>query len=87
MFSFRGGTMIINTPDELSDYVAEAVVRLGYLFPDLIFKICDSGIQVEGAVSDETKLRRDVLYAVYRQKTFITTLPLRTSLVQLLAGR
>lgn len=87
MFSFPGGTMIINTPDELSDYVAEAVVRLGYLFPDLIFKSCDSGIQVEGAVSDETKLRRDVLYAVYRQKIFITTLPLRTSLVRLLAGR
>lgn len=79
--------MIINTPDELSDYVAEAVVRLGYLFPDLIFKNCDSGIQVEGAVPDETKLRRDVLYAVYRQKTFVTTLQLRASLIQLLAGR
>ena len=79
--------MIIITPDVLSEHVPEAMTRLGYLYPDLVFTGCDGGIQVEGAISDETKLRRDVLYAVYRQKTFVTTLPLRASLIQLLAGR
>jgi len=68
--------------------VAElALVRLGYLNPKLTFKYLEHSIVVSSLdVMDEAQIRRDVLYALYREKIYAETLPMRKALVNLVSA-
>jgi hypothetical protein len=67
-------------------HLASATTRLGYLYPDLVFTIIDEGVAVTGD-GEESVLRREVLHAVYREKIFAETLPLRRTLIDGLLAR
>lgn len=67
-------------------YLSSAATRLGYLYPELLFTVRDDAVEVTGAV-EESVMRREVLHAVYREKIFAETLPLRRTLIDGLLGR
>lgn len=59
-----------------------AITRLGYLYPTLQFAIANDGIEIAGNSEQPTDhLRREVMYAVYREKILADTLPLRSALL------
>ena len=68
---------------ELITYAETVIVRLGYLYPKLQFDITDGGIEAVGdGIVDTETLRRDVQYALYREKIYAETLELRIALVK-----
>ena len=79
---------IVPIPSDLSVYIPQALVRLGYLYKDLEFRQVVEGVAVEGEeVSLTPKLLREVLYQVYREKVYQESLPLRRAMYQMLSGR
>ncbi len=80
--------MFIGIPGELRSAVELAVVRLGYLYPALTFHVENEGIQVEGTLPDDASiLRRDALYAVYREKIYADTLEMRSTFLSAVTRR
>ena len=70
--------MLIAIPSSMEAYLSAAVVRLGYLFPNLSFGASEQGITVAGMTTEVAEqLKRDVLHAVYREKVYAETLPMR----------
>lgn len=58
-------------------FAPAAVGRLGYLYPKLRFAVRGNTIVVDGSDIDEARLRRDVLYQLYREKIYQDSLPTR----------
>ncbi len=57
-----------------------AIARLQYLHPGLSFHTHSNAIAVTGSTLVEVAvLRRDVLHAVYREKIYLETLPMRSA--------
>ncbi|GGE48064.1 MULTISPECIES: hypothetical protein [Rhodobacterales] len=77
----------ISIDPELHPCIPAALLRLGYLYPELDFLVSDKGVAVHGASgSDLARLKREVTYQVYREKVFRQTLSMRQSLYAMLAG-
>lgn len=75
--------LCIEVPEPLRGYIAPAVTRLAYLYPTVAFVIRDSVIEAKTTNHlSETLLRREVYYALYREKIFADTLDLRRALVE-----
>lgn len=68
----------------MEEAAPEAVVRLAYLYPKLQFTLTADEIEISGPVDDEAVVRRDVAYALYRQRIFQRSLPLRQALLDTL---
>jgi hypothetical protein len=79
-------TTIVAVEPTFRLHLASATTRLGYLYPDLVFTVIDEGVAVTGE-GEESILRREVLHAVYREKIFAETLPLRRTLIDGLLAR
>jgi hypothetical protein len=73
--------VVADIPQTLLPYAEPALARLRYLYPRLTFALCESGIKVNGDTSVVSIAAREVLYAVYREKIYAETLPLRRSLI------
>jgi hypothetical protein len=72
---------------EFHPCIPAALLRLGYLYPELDFSVSEQGVAVLGAsAADPAQLEREVSYQVYREKIFRQTLPMRQSLYAMLAG-
>ena len=67
-------------------HLPSAATRLGYLYPKLCFEVTAAGMEVSGEF-DESILRREILHAVYRERIFAETLPLRRTLIDGLLAR
>ena len=75
--------MIVEIPDALARFVESALVRLRAQHTGIEFEICPQGIRItpsEQATSG--RLYSSVLHAVYREKIYTETLPMRVALMQ-----
>ena len=82
--------MIVPVPKAFWPYVDPALERLRYLYPKAVFTVEKAGecIRAESTESmDEETLRREIHYAVYREKIYAETLSLRRSLVEAVTRR
>ncbi|PZQ46097.1 MAG: hypothetical protein DI556_21315 [Rhodovulum sulfidophilum] len=77
----------ISIDPEFHPCIPAALLRLGYLYPELDFAVSELGVAVHGASgSVPAGLEREVTYQVYREKIFRQTLSMRQSLYAMLAG-
>lgn len=71
----------------LIGYASNALVRLGYLYPDAVFEAGEAAVSVTGPITDIAVMRREVLHATYRERIYAETLPLRRRLLDGLLAR
>lgn len=77
----------ISIDPEFHACIPAALLRLGYLYPELNFGVSGQGVTVRGEfTANPTQLEHEVTYQVYREKIFQQTLPMRQSLYAMLAG-
>ena len=74
----------IDLSPEVSPYAASAIARLRYLRPGWTFVERDGAIEVEADASSQD-VGREVFHAIYREKIYTETLPLRRDLFAMLA--
>ncbi len=77
--------MNILVSEHLSRAAPAALARLAYHYPELHFAVKGETIEVSGEDFDETVMRREVSYALYRQHIFDQSLTLRTALLTTLS--
>lgn len=80
-------TFLIEIEPLFRGHLAAAVARLSYLYPQSTFAVTETGVSVSTGDRDETDLKREIFYAVYRQQIYIETLPLRRTLIDGLLAR
>lgn len=67
--------------EKLIQFAPAALIRLGYLYPDLVFKIELDVVVVENcSIDSERVVRRDISYTFYREKIYSETLSMRQAL-------
>lgn len=77
----------ISIDTEFDPCIPAALLRLGYIYPELDFSVSDKGVTVYGASGfDPAQIEREVTYQIYREKIFRQTLPMRQKLYAMLAG-
>lgn len=73
--------MVIDVPISFLEYMEAACVRLGYLFPELVFCGTKEGVKVdypdEIADPSEAEVRKQILHQLYREKIYTETLSIR----------
>jgi len=80
--------MFVRVAPPLQPYVDQALTRLAYLYPRVKFAAVPGGILIEEERAVEVnELARNVHYALYREKIYAETLPLRRALVEAVAGK
>jgi hypothetical protein len=67
----------IEVKPAFAGYLDAAITRLSYLFPRLRFSQCDIAISVSGDSLDHATITREVNFALYRERIYSETLPLR----------
>jgi hypothetical protein len=78
----------IDIPYTLHRFVDGALLRLQSQYPNLDFRASSTGIEVAStAALDLSDLRKQISYAVYREKIYVETLPLRRSLIEAVTTR
>lgn len=74
--------MQIDIPSPLANFIDAALIRLQGQFPDIAFERTQDGIRASaGTQSAPEHLRSVVLHAIYREKIYTETLPLREALL------
>jgi hypothetical protein len=69
-------------------FVEPALARLGYLFPKVEFVFEGSAIAIKDTFGAPPEtVAREVRYALYREKIYAETLPLRRALVEAVTGK
>jgi hypothetical protein len=80
--------MIVPVEGPFRPHIATAVTRLRYLFPALRFEASVDWIIVTGKVGvDANALAREIQYALYREKIYSETLPMRHALIEAVTRR
>jgi hypothetical protein len=78
--------LIITISEVLRPYAELATVRLGYLYPKMSFSCQVHTILISSETEiDEITTRRDILYALYREKIYAETLSMRQALVTMVS--
>lgn len=73
--------MQIDLPSSLAGFIDAALIRLQSQFPETVFERTPAGIQADvGSLAPE-HLRSAVLHAIYREKIYTETLPMRKELL------
>lgn len=73
----------IDVPEQFSEHIDAVVVRVGYLYPNIQLKQCGRGIHVSDVLESEIEIiKRDILYALYREKIYSDTIEMRDSLLR-----
>jgi hypothetical protein len=73
---------LIAVPQSFSAFVDGALLRIQSKYPSLRFCALGSDIGVSNLPKNEKdRVRKDVLYALYREKIYVETLPLRKALI------
>jgi len=72
----------IHVPPGFGEYVAPAIVRLTYLYPEFEFIHTASEIEVKGDFVEISRntMNREVHHQLYRERIYSETLPIRKSL-------
>lgn len=74
---------------EFRRFIPSALLRLGYIYPELNLSFSGNHIIITGDFS-KYKIReiyRDVRHQIYREKIFQDTLDMRKNLYKMLAGQ
>lgn len=69
-------SIIVTLPEACRPYIAQALVRLSYLHPEVRFD-CTEGVVVAEQNSAGTVSAREIRYQVYREKIYQESLPMR----------
>jgi hypothetical protein len=79
---------VVEIPPQFEKYADAAMLRLQALYPNcrLSGKGGTISIGSSGGIAEE-QLRKDILYAVYREKIYAETLVTRQALVAAVTGR
>lgn len=73
-------SLVVELDSSFAQFAPSAVLRLSYILPNLNFKASGAAVSVEGDLPEDLgALRRDILHAVYREKIYTETLPMRTA--------
>jgi hypothetical protein len=79
--------LVVEIGPKLLPHADAAIVRLSYLYPDVQFSLVADTIEVFGVKpSDQAALKKEVAYAVYRERIYRETLDIRKSLAKGLFG-
>lgn len=73
--------------DFAPEYVRAALMRLGYLHPEWSIEFSPAQIEVAGATESAEQVRREVHYAIYREKILSETMDMRRSLLEAVSRR
>ena len=76
----------IEIDKRLRYWLAEAVLRFRYLYPNIEVEIGEAAVTLHGEASDDPTVQRDFLFSLYRQKIYAETLPLRKTLIEGVTG-
>ena len=71
---------LIEIPKAYTDYADSALVRVGYLYPNVKLRSEGASVEAELPGGDEDleeSVRRDLLHQLYREKIYQETLPIR----------
>jgi hypothetical protein len=69
-------------------YVEPALARVRYLYPSFEFVFEAGAIEINGGLGAATApVIREVQYALYREKIYAETLPLRRALIEAVTGK
>ena len=80
--------MLIPVEEAFRPYLDAALTRLRYLYPNVTFTPSATGIDAVGhSDTDSEALVRDVQHALYREKIYAETLPMRRALVDTVTRR
>jgi hypothetical protein len=72
----------------LLPYVEPALARLRYLYPDIEFAAAGNDIEVLSAKGEPAAMvEREIRYALYREKIYAETLPLRRALIKAVTSK
>lgn len=70
----------ISVPEGFAQYMDAAIIRLQYLFPKIVFQIEGQSITVENCPHDVAELRKEISYALYREKIYAENIEIRREL-------
>ena len=69
--------------EEIESHLLQtAILRLGYLYPDLTFSLENNHIFIQGQIKNCTELSKEIRYIIYREKIYEETLPIRKKLYE-----
>lgn len=78
----------IDIPQSFRRFVEGALLRVQIQYPALRFQVAPNGIEVAALPADHLDdLRKNVLHAVYREKIYAETLPLRQALIDAVTAK
>lgn len=78
----------IGIPQNFRSFVDGALIRVQAQYPSLRFVVSADGIDVACiSLSDLDDVRKSVLHAVYREKIYVETLPLRQALIEAVTAK
>ena len=73
--------IFIGVPSGFLEYQQAACIRLGYLFPELVFCGTKEGVMVDYpediASPSEAEVRKEILHQLYRERVYTETLSIR----------
>lgn len=82
------GRATIEIPQGFQRFVEGALMRLQVQYPSLRFSASSQGVAVEEIPPDRLDdLRKNVLHAIYREKIYLETLPLRHAMIGAVTAR
>lgn len=82
------GALSIEFPARFRQYAEAALLRLQVRYPDVVFLLGES--KIEATPENESGvagLRRDILHAIYAEKVYTETLPMRQALLMAVMAR
>lgn len=79
---------IIPVPQDFLRFVEGALLRLQAQYPSLRFSASGAGVEVAELPLDRLDdVRKSVLHAIYREKIYVETLPLRHALIRAVTAK
>lgn len=80
-------TVTIDVPPSFFPFLADAIVRLGFLYPMASFSVGGGQVAVETPEAQANAIRRDLNFGLYRQKVYSENLDLRSKLMEGIMGQ
>lgn len=77
----------INVPTSFLQFLADTIVRLGFLYPAARFFVEANQVAIECPTEDANAIRRDLNFGLYRQKVYSDNLALRTRVMEGMMGK
>jgi hypothetical protein len=78
----------IDIPQSFRSFVEGALLRVQTQYPSLRFTATSAGIEIVSVpAGDLDDLRKNVIHAVYREKIYVETLPLRQALIEAVTAK